>query len=158
MAETVLIKIIIGNGTMFFTARCVLECVKQGIPCSLENPGGSRLFHAPPIAKLIDDDCCSSTVVDQCMFGTPWRKRTRICFWNAGKHVNQLCKGSRGLCSKTGKPHRILSGRDPCTKQLLTATAAAYPANLAKYIGSSLLQGYHAGCHCKLVRLAAGAT
>lgn len=74
----------LGNNQMRNTAAIIDCCVALGVPCMLENPHNSRLWLAPPIARLSTKACCQKFVLDQCQFGARWRKRTAILAWHCG--------------------------------------------------------------------------
>ena len=139
---------------MLFTSRVIDVCVKLGIPCTLENPINSRLWFAPPINRLGLHSSCLKQNIDQCLFGSLWRKRTAIWSWNCGsvKELGSLCPSTGGICSASGKPHIVLSGTDPDTKKLFTAGAQEYPKLFARAIASLVLCSYHASVDCKLHR------
>ena len=56
---------------------------------------------------------CFRIVVDQCLFGARWRKRTALLFGNVARDdvecLNLMCRG-RGICDRTKRPHFNLEG------------------------------------------------
>ncbi len=129
----------IGNATMVASCRVIEACVAQIAPVALENPHASRLFAAPRLQKLRALDCAAEQVCDQCAFGQPSRKRTKVIAWHG---VAQACLSSlcnpRGCCRFSGAPHVILEGLGQ-NGQSRTSLAAAYPWGFAR-AGALLLK------------------
>ena len=110
--------------------------MKLVVPAFLENPAGSMLWLAPPIASVcVADAKCThrNSITDFCQHGARWRKRTRIASWNAVDcpGLNVTCCGHGGICSLSGKFHVVLKGADPISKQLWTHIAQPYPMRFA---------------------------
>jgi len=135
-------KIEVGNRTMRMSARLLAAAIRRGIPCAIENPASSRIWHAPPIAQLAlrEDTCCH--VLDFCQFGSRHRKRTRLLSWHTGmrSELFRMCTGRKGRCSCTGKFHVILQGTDKGTSLTRTALASPYPKSFAAAAARLLLQ------------------
>ena len=79
-------------------------------------------------------------VTDYCMWGMPWRKRTRfVVGWGDPADVEKLrrfCHG-RGTCSRTNKAHVELSGRNQQGVRM-TLLAMAYPPVLCHALAAVL--------------------
>jgi len=106
-------KIRLGNATMRQTADPIKLADSMGIPVALENPASSRLFVAPAIAALRRRPSHQDILLDMWQFGAPFRKHTRLACWNTRVDVaglNRLCRGKRGVCSRTQEPHLVLEG------------------------------------------------
>ena len=122
-------KLLVGNRTMRVSARIIGLCIQYHIPCFLENPAGSMMWCAPPIAKHCGHASSRQFITDFCQHGARWRKRTRIQTWNAQEcpALNVCCSGHGGICSRSNKRHIVLKGQDPVSKQLWTHLAQPYP-------------------------------
>ena len=133
-------KIKLGNETMYQSVEVIKLCSQLGIPCTLENPISSMLFSAPPLRKCMEKRNCSCVNFDQCGFGTPWGKRTKIVGWNTGVmgQLDRQCLGKQGVCGFSGKPHIVLTG---CNNDhvLWTSLAQEYPVKLCNQIADVLI-------------------
>ena len=134
------LKILLGNKTMFATARIIRCCRRVHVPCCFENPAGSMIWKVDPIARLCKGGFSRSNTTDFCQHGAKWRKRTRVQTWfcQPSDLLNKCCQGRHGLCSRTGRHHIILKGQDPVSKQLWTHLAQPYPASFC-HAGANLL-------------------
>lgn len=126
-------KIQQGNATMRFTCYVIDLCIKFRIPCFLENPHSSMMWLVPRLSRFSNFQCSSRFVTDFCQHGARWRKRTRVQAWFGQDHpdLNKRCCGHRGICSAAGKPHIVLKGQDPVSKQLWTHLAQPYPTKFS---------------------------
>ncbi len=52
--------------------------VKYKIPFILENPGSSNIWWIPQLRALLRSRGVHLIEIDQCFFGRPWRKRTKL--------------------------------------------------------------------------------
>ena len=132
-------KVIIGNHTMRASARIIRCCLDHHVPVGLENPAGSFLRQAPPIALLAQHAAARNHCFDMCAFGCRWRKRTRVVLWHAHDvpRLRACCRGRRGKCSFTQRPHIILQGYDG-NGHLWTKRAEVYPQCLANLLANTL--------------------
>ncbi len=137
------VKIFLGNDTMTCTAQLLACCIACKVPCALENPMGSRLFHAAPIAKVASHKQCRIMVTDLCMHGAPWRKATKIMSWfcKSSLPLQVRCQGRKGRCAsekRKGRKHVILQGshRSGITR---TARASVYPWCFAEAAAEMLM-------------------
>ena len=106
-----------------------------GVPWMLEHPRTSRMWKLPEVMRLLKHPRVRTTFLDQCQFGSAWRKSTTIMsgFVDDGDLVKlawQCRPHQQGFCSRTGKKHVILRGSCPGTNKPMTHFAAAYPAKL----------------------------
>eukprot|EP00959_Pyramimonas_sp_CCMP1952_P148540 3107661-Pyramimonas_sp.AAC.1 len=86
-----------------------------GCPVFLESPRASQMWSIPPLMQYSRHVPFRLHKADFCQYGTPWKKPTTIASWNAS-HIpglNRLCHTCNGICSRTNKPHIILSGCAP---------------------------------------------
>jgi len=131
-------RVLIGNRTLIASTQLIRLGLQFGLPMLIENPCTSRLWKAPKLLRLTaDSDLC---IFDQCQYGSRWRKRTKVHGWNVSNlsRLRRLCSGRKGLCSKSGLHHLILSGNDPASKLPMTRIAQTYPAMLSKVLASIL--------------------
>ena len=109
---------------------------------SVENPAGSQLWNIPEFVAWRVAQRFDPVTVDYCQVGMPWRKRT--AFWFAGIHgahtLCRLCKGHKGVCSRTNELHVILRGSDKGVCK--TKLAEKYPRQLCHRIAFLILQAY----------------
>ena len=106
------LKVKKANFQLRSSVRIIRKCIEFGVPGYLENPRTSRVWLTPHIKRLISSKKAVFVDFDQCQYNTPHRKPTRLLVWGveAGELNFDRCKGSGGLCSKTGKHHIILEG------------------------------------------------
>ena len=128
-------KVRVGNILMTFSASILRLCSRLIIPCALENPATSRIWLCPALAAACRLSPIRFIKTDFCMYGMPWRKRTKI----AAVHVDlepcsRLCKG-RGICSNSHKPHVELSGKFQGVFR--TSIAEPYPRALSNALARS---------------------
>ena len=118
----------------FFVSRKNLS-----LPSILENPINSRLWQCPAVCTVRSLRDAESITLDQCRFGTPWRKRTRMLLLHCcSVHcLDRRCAGRKGLCSTTGRHHIILQGSGPGGKTW-TSRAQTFPKKLADELGRIL--------------------
>jgi hypothetical protein len=117
-------KVSVGNDLLRFSIGLLKICRRMGAPCTLENPASSLLFKTPSFIEVAALSGFSSAQCDYCMFGTPWKKPTRVIGF--GIHVDRLsayqCRGAgRGICCRTLRPHLRLSGTSEGKNKTLIA-------------------------------------
>ena len=124
-------KIRAGNATMRAAARLAQLRLHFLIPCFMENLHSSMAWQHRLMQRVLRHPNTTVHVVDYCVFGTPWRKRTLLAGLTTGFHqqLNQKCAGKRGVC-QTGKPHVHIKGSLPGVGQVSRA-AETYPRGLA---------------------------
>ena len=150
-------KIITGNATMRQSAEFIHACVTLRIPVILENPATSMIWLAPPLRNQLSVDSCRFISVDQCQFGARWRKRTRLASWHCPiEHLQKLCSGKKGICSKTSKPHIVLSGASKEHGVLWTALAQRYPEPFSRACAHALFSAAEASHLLRLKQLGQG--
>ena len=118
-----------GNELAQVSVGLVLLARRMMIPVTLENPASSFLFKIPSFTHTMQLPGVSIATTEFCMYGTPFRKSTKLIGFNIdlaalGLH-RCLCKPRR-LCARTFKPHVVLSGLD-AQGNFKTASAQAYP-------------------------------
>ena len=140
-------KVRMGNRTFHLSCDVIELCLELCIPVFMENPAGSLIWKARRLQRLRQHPHCQLLTFDCCQYGAPWRKRTSVAAWNAVdlSRLQQRCTGRRGMCSRSNRPHVILTGH--ANGVHLTAQAAAYPPafcrDAAKLIEHSMLMQFH---------------
>ena len=121
-------------------------CAKAGLPFYLENPLRSKIWITPQILKWIRAKGTTLTQFDYCQFGQEWMKPTQILSFNnrnfcatLGKQCKPTWVDGKSICSRTGKPHVALKGKEASGKYK-TATACPYPQELAKHWSNVLVK------------------
>ena len=130
-------KLAIGNRLFYHSMRIIRQCNKYGVPWTLENPMTSRVWLTRQVQLL--KRCAQLWRADFCQYGEPWRKAT---YFLASQHfvLNfRQCKGSHGICSRTGMVHIPLQGTDDHGR-FLTKVAEPYPFALAKQLATAVLK------------------
>ena len=98
LSPTLMLKVADANALMRFTATCVQAARKACIPAVVENPAYSRLWLAPPMKALLRLRDATYAYTDYCMWGEPWRKRTRFLGVLVDLDpVRRLCHGKGAL-------------------------------------------------------------
>ena len=134
-------RVTVGNVLLRFSCRVLLLAVQYRMPFTLENPKTSRIWLTPPLLRILRNRCCVVCDVDFCMFGTRWRKPTRVLSVHLaldGLQQYRCCGTKRGPCSRTGKPHVPLIGQD-ATGRWLTQLAQSYPLRFARALAKCFL-------------------
>ena len=102
------------------------------IPAVLERPLTSRLWHTREVQSLARQAGVLLVELDQCQFRAKCKKPARLMFCRVleddARNLRRKCKGTRGLCSRTGRPHLQLEG------SARARPAAAYLPELAHCI------------------------
>jgi hypothetical protein len=137
-------RVLNGNRQALYTCQIIQSCCKYGIPCALENPRTSMLWSYPRLAKLCKLSYAQIHQLDQCQYGAAWRKATSIVTWHCGHALclDRRCKGHKHICSRTLKPHIILSGVCKERNILWTSLAQEYPKCLASHIAQCVTNGF----------------
>ena len=140
-----------GNAMAQFTVSVIRLCIELQIPVGLENPLCSRLWLLPELDQLSSLPCAQRVNLHMCQFGAPWLKPTQIRLWNCGPadaaRRQCACRRQRStsgtsLCSATGAPHVLLSGKT--TSQGLrgfkTSAASVYPVQFCNTIADIMMR------------------
>jgi len=140
-------KVAIGNILMLFSASLIRECGQAQIPCSLENPARSRLWICSAMRRLSRTRGFSIITTEFCQWGVPWKKSTSFLSSNLDliELANTRCVGSkRGICSRTGRGHQQLQGKDP-SGNFYTKLAEPYPKRLCKALAKAYYNSWAKG-------------
>ena len=103
---------------------------QQSVPWIVENPQSSMLWHLPGLRQIVRRFEAEPVVLDQCGYGTSWRKRTTLmcCGVVNPARLAVRCRPAAGhRCFFSGQPHMILQGQH-------TARAAEFPKRLCEKI------------------------
>ena len=130
-------KVEYGNECLKAALRFI-KCAHQlGLPWVLENPFTSRMWWTPELQALINDDRTELIQNDFCQFGTRWRKRTWFLAGNLDvcdlQRLRKQCCGTGGVCSRTKRPHLVLTGSSPSGVPW-TRIAQPYPRKLCSIL------------------------
>ena len=106
----------------------------------LENPANSILWDTPEIQRLLQDSRVHLCTADMCMYGTAWKKPTKILFWNVAAPIFQRCQG-HGKCQCAGKAHLQLSGISG--KKFVTEQAQVYSHQFSTHLMLTLQRPNH---------------
>ena len=68
----------LGHTCSEFTVKMLKACAKMNVYYVIQNPSASRLFTWKPLAQLLTQHGAEECVLDQCRFGMPYRKSTRL--------------------------------------------------------------------------------
>ncbi|CAK0867123.1 unnamed protein product, partial [Prorocentrum cordatum] len=105
-------KVRMGNRTFHLSCDVIELCLELRIPVFVENPAGSLIWQARRLQRLLQHPSCQLLTFDGCQYDAPWRKRTSVAAWNAVdlSRLQRRCAGRRGMCSRSNRPHVILTG------------------------------------------------
>ncbi len=141
-------KVKTGNDVFLTCFEIIEECLRCGIPFILENPYTSKAWYLPPMQYYLQHPQIHYVRSDFCQWGTRWKKPTGFLVGNLDRNdtarlAQAVCTNCpRGLCSRTGKPHFLLSGSNsqgvPWTR-----VAQPYPTRLCRQLAYILTCPYH---------------
>ena len=123
-------KVARGNQHAEFLLNLLLIFFSKDLAYWLENPDGSFLWLLPQ--WLFSGLCAQDQAYrfDQCRYGTPWRKRTRILTNTCLKGMRELCCGDRS--------HLQLRGHSSAHRVCWTRVAQTYPAQLCSDLATAM--------------------
>ena len=107
-------KIDLGNKLMKVSASLARLARLRGIPGGIENPAFSRLWECRPMFELLRLSGAHHVTTDFCMWGEPWRKRTRLRVWHvSSSSLSRRCRGrsARDRTRGQGARRALLDGR-----------------------------------------------
>lgn len=141
-------KVKTGNEVFLTCFDIIEECLHYGIPFILENPYTSKAWNLPPMQYYLQHPRIHFVRSDVCQWGTRWKKPTGFLIGNldhndTARLAQAICTNCpRGLCSRTGKPHFLLSGSNSRGVPY-TRIAQAYPTRLSQQLAYILTCPYH---------------
>ena len=118
-----------GNKSLAAAIKIVTVCSAVETVVAVENPDTSLVWQRPFWKRA------GGTLLrlDQCFFGTPYRKRTKFFVVHGSSSwldLSVLCSGRAGRCSFTHAKHQQLVGSQR------TSRAQVYPDALARQIAA----------------------
>ena len=80
------------------------------------------------------------TKVDQCAFGSDWRKSTILASYlcDMSRFAGRVCTGRRGYCAFPGRKHIQLQGAAPGGRPR-SSVAQEYPSAINRELAATLL-------------------
>ena len=144
-------RVHVANRLMRFTASLLRVSHRMHIPICMENPHSSRIWKAAAVREAERLPSTRSCTTDFCMWGTRWRKRTRLlaCYLDVSRLAGQ-CPSVDGRCVRTGLKHQHLRGYG--SRGFRTAAAEAYPASFCQAAVEMYSYGIHGKFHRALMR------
>ena len=109
----------------------------------LGNPASSNMWHVPELKKIAASPRCTLVELDQCAYGQPLRKRTKLLFWNCEEAdilalaQEHHCCG-RKVCDFSKKEHVQLIG-SATDGRPMTAHAQTCPCSMCRDLARHLL-------------------
>ena len=133
LSQTDKAKVRIGNRLARISASLALCAVHHRIPGTLENPATSRIWNLKCMKHLFNQKPVDDTTLDFCMYGTPWRKGTKLVYWSCrADALRRVCSSRQGICDCSGRPHQIIQGIHPTKKVFWSSIAEPYPTPLCR--------------------------
>ena len=123
-------KIAVGNRHAAFVLAAVKACITMAMVYYVENPDSSFLWLQPDWVDSGLGRAENAYRFDMCIYGTPWRKRTRFA-------TNTGLSGLRELCTG-GHSHLQLRGRSTFHRCCWTKVAQEYPGKLCDRIADAM--------------------
>lgn len=135
LTEAQQFKIDLGQRQLKFVLQLVDIAIRHSIIFWIENPDGSWFWRQEgdlswDSAIKLSNGTLQDFRVDQCRYGTSWRKRTRF---RTNGHLGR----QRVLC-RCVVPHVLLRGRCPKRKMLFTKLAESYPRALCSTLATAM--------------------
>ena len=124
-------KVADANNMLFGSLKVIRRCLRLQIPGYLENPLSSRVWHTKGMKLLLRDGRVRLVSLDQCQYGTPWKKPTRLLVWLCPSFCMLRCSGAK-WCSRTRRPHIQLSGIKG--NRFMTEQAQVYTPEFARAV------------------------
>ena len=143
----------LGNILARFSSRVLLQAALLLVPAVMENPALSWIWQTRWLTAVARRRDFAFTVTEFCQWqNLPFRKSTGFLHTCVELSLgSRRCLGAkRGLCAKTGAPHRPLTGQTPEGK-FWTKIAEPYPRKLCRTVASDI-DGAIAARKCQLVR------
>ena len=132
MTENMMEKVSLGDAMSQWLAAFTEQCLLQKLVVWIENPALSFLWWQPEWQRLITEYNLGFYEADYCVFGTPWRKRTRFL-------TNSILKGERSRCC-CQKPHLRLVGYSALHRCSWAKVAEPYPSRLSAFLAAAVCE------------------
>ena len=138
-------KLRLGNRVFRTCFKIIQELLIRNIPFILENPRTSKAWYLPIMQSLLAHPQVHFVITDFCQWGTPWKKPTALMIGNLdqldSRRLEARCSGPKGLCSRTGQKHFLLTGSN--SKGVpYTRVAQPYPQKLCRSLAFVLTCKY----------------
>ncbi|CAE7279327.1 unnamed protein product [Symbiodinium natans] len=138
-------SILLGNRCFVSCFRIMRELDKFKIPYILENPAYSKAWWLPALQRHQSRPWVRFVQGDFCQFGSSWQKTTTfLCAHIPEDDLHRLactCQGPPGICSRTLKPHVLLSGN--WRGRPRAQWAEIYPNKLSTALAYALTAAHH---------------
>ena len=138
-------KVTVGNKCMRSAFALIRAFDSHSLPWIFEHPNTSKAWFLPELRRLQGMSHVQVVVTDLCQWGTKWRKRTRFLLGNVAEDdaagCSRLCQGEHGGCSRSGRTHLVLTGKDAHGRNL-TQVAQPYPHPLCHRLVRAALSQY----------------
>ena len=138
-------SILLGNRCFVSCFRIMRELDKFKIPYILENPAYSKAWWLPALQRHQSRPWVRFVQGDFCQFGSSWQKTTTfLCAHIPEDDLRRLactCQGPPGICSRTLKPHVLLSGN--WRGRPRAQWAEIYPNKLSTALAYALTAAHH---------------
>ena len=114
LSPQLLQKVREGTFMALIAIEIALTCHHLDIPFVMENPITSVIWTLTPMLELRAKVGVHLIEIHYCAFDMEWRKPTGLLTNVKGLKAlaSRLCPNIDGLCTFTGKEHKILRGRD----------------------------------------------
>lgn len=134
----------LGNRLLDFTIEMLEHCNATGTPACLEQPRNSYMWADRKLRSVLKRGGVVFHDIDQCAYGRPWKKTTKLAFVNChdadfGKIERARCSGKGGFCSYTKRRHVQLAGDARYCEVAPAKAAQAYPIKMASALVHTLL-------------------
>eukprot|EP00438_Fugacium_kawagutii_P030437 Skav216222 [mRNA] locus=scaffold238:354151:354969:+ [translate_table: standard] len=138
LSQADLKKVRDGNALLQVSLRLLIACELHKVAYALENPASSFIWEMPAMVQFLEQYSVTRIILDYCQFGEPWKKPTTVIgnFWNLYP-LQQRCTTIHKKCSRTQRPHLILSGLDSCGV-FWTLRAQPYPLAFTEAVATQV--------------------
>ena len=116
------------------TIQIAKNCILMQVPVAIENPYQSMIWETMEFKNSMNIPGVVSTRIDFCQYGESHHKKTNIVSFGypSMEARARTCSGKGGLCSRTGKPHDLLTGVVECPLDQLHLLPKSSRAKLLK--------------------------
>ena len=140
LLEKDVIRLHMANLIMKNTITVIRALLKARVPFIVENPQSSIMWWLPEVQTMLEHSDVVTIDTHFCQWGTRWKKATKFMCFLLGASANVLGKRcyARGcVCSRTGRPHVLLTGTSK-SGAFWSQIAQPYPPALAKSLATVL--------------------
>jgi hypothetical protein len=140
LLEKDLSRVRTANVIMKNTITVVRAPIKARVPFIVENPQSSIMWWLPEIKAMLQHKDVVTVDTHFCQWGTRWKKATKfMCFFlgDAAHVLGRRCHARGCICSRTGRPHVLLTGSSS-SGAFWSQIAQPYPPALANNLAAVL--------------------